>query len=403
MKGKPDDAAKNYEEALKLETELNDQVGLGGVLLNYGNMLDSQGKYDKALDITKRALQIELQLGDEETQSICLNNIGNLYVEQGHYDEALTYFQRTLDLQQKLKLPTDTARSMNNIADTYLRMGQVDKALDNYLHALEVSRAAGDKALIAMTSDGMARLFALQGRNGAALGAQQDALKNQQDLQQQSADLAQIQADYGSILALVGHFDDAQKNLDAALALARSLHNDVLVEKLLNQQGERLLYQGEFAGARTALDQAMQLASKQKDRGEVLRVKLNQARTDLAQGKSAAAAKSAKDVVTGADGLGLNALSLQASLVMGQALAESKGYAQARPVLETVARRAQSDGLRSLLPQAHYWLAITLKGSGATAEADAHMQLAKKALQDIRSESRSDDILKRSDLKPIAQ
>ena len=403
MKGKPDDAAKNYEEALKLETELNDQVGLGGVLLNYGNMLDSQGKYDKALEITKRALQIELQLGDEETQSICLNNIGNLYIEQGHYDEALTYFQRTLDLQQKLKSPVDTARSMNNIADTYLRMGQVDKALDNYLHALEVSRSAGDKSLIAMTSDGMARLFALQGRNGAALGAQQDALKNEQDLQQQSADLAQIQANYGSILALVGRFEDSQKNLDAALALAKSLHNDVLVEKLLNQQGERSFYQGDLAAARTALDQAMQLASKQKDRGEILRVKLNQARTDLAQGKAAVASKSTKDVVTGADGLGLNALSLQASLVMGQALAESKNYAQARPVLETVARRAQSDGLRSLLPQAHYWLAVTLKASGATAEADAHMQLAKKALQDMRAESRSDDILKRSDLKPIAQ
>jgi len=96
-------------------------------------------------------------------------------------------------------------------------------------------------------------------------------------------------------------------------------------------------------------------------------------------------------------------LSLQASLVMGQALAESKSFAQARPVLETVARRAQSDGIRSLLPQAHYWLAVTLKGSGAGAESDAHMQLAKKALQELRSESRSDDILKRSDLKAIAQ
>jgi len=228
-------------------------------------------------------------------------------------------------------------------------------------------------------------------------------LKNEQDLQRQSADLAQIQANYGSILALVGRFEDSQKNLEAASALARSLHNDVLVEKLLNQQGERSFYQGDLAAARTALDQAMQLASKQKDRGEILRVKLNQARVDLAQGKAAVAAKSTKDVVTGADGLGLNALSLQASLVMGQALAESKNYAQARPVLETVARRAQSDGLRSLLPQAHYWLAVTLKGSGATAEADAHMQLAKKALQDMRAESRSDDILKRSDLKPIAQ
>ena len=402
MKGKLDDAAKNYEEALKLETELNDQVGLGGVLLNYGNMLDSQGKYDKALEITKRALQIELELGDETTQSICLNNIGNLYVEQGHYDEALTYFQRTLDLQQKLNLTPDTARSLNNIADTYLRTGKMDKALDNYLKALEVSRTAGDKGLIAQTSDGMARLFALQGRLGAALGAQQDAMKNMQDLQQQSSDFAQVQANYGRILALIGHFDDSQKNLEAALALARSLHNDVLVEKILDQQGELLLYKGDFPGARTAFDQALQSASKQKDKGEILRVKLNQARTDLYQGRAATASKSAREVATGADSLGLSSLSIQATVTLGQALAESKSYAQARPVLEAVVRRAQDDGMKSFIPEAHYWLAVALRATGKTAEADAHLQIAKKALQDIRSESRSDDILKRIDFKPIA-
>src|SRR5207248_1746136 len=316
----------------------------GGVLLNYGNMLDSQGKFDKALEITKRALQIEVQLGDEETQSICLNNIGNLYIEQGHYDEALTYFQRTLDLQKKLKLPSDIARSMNNLGDTYLRMGKIDKALDNYLHGLEVSRTAGDKGLIAQTSDGMARLFALQGRIGAALSAQQDAMKNVQDLQQQSADLAQIQANFGGILALAGRFEDSKKNLDAALTLTRSLHNDVLIEKVLNQQGERLLLQGDFSAARTAFDQSMQLASKQKDPGEILRIKLNQARVDIYQGKPAGAAKSAKEVVSAADSLGLSSLSLQASLILGQALAQSKSYVQARPVLEMVTRRVQDEG-----------------------------------------------------------
>jgi len=47
-------------------------------------------------------------------------------------------------------------------------------------------------------------------------------------------------------------------------------------------------------------------------------------------------------------------------------------------------------------------LAVALRGSGKTAEAEAHLQVAKKALQDIRNESRSDDVLKRIDFKPIA-
>jgi hypothetical protein len=61
-----------------------------------------------------------------------------------------------------------------------------------------------------------------------------------------------------------------------------------------------------------------------------------------------------------------------------------------------VTRSAQDEEMRSFR-QAHYW------GAGSSAEADAHLQLARKALQDIRAESRRDDILKRIDLKPIVQ
>jgi len=401
--GKPDDAAKNYETALKLETELGDNTGLGGVLLNYGDLLNSQGKYDKALEITKRALQIEVQLGDEDTQGICLNNIGSLYVQEGNYGDALTYFQRSLDLQQKLKVPSDIARSLNNLGETYLKLGKFDSALDNYLKALEVARGAGDKSLVALTSDGMARLFELQGRIGAALSADQDAVKNIQDLQQQTGDSAQIQAHYGIALALAGRFEDAQKNLDAAVTVARSLKNDALISTVLNLQGERLFYEGDLSAARSAFDQALQSASKQKGPALTMQIKLNQARVDVYQNRGATAANNLKTLIKSADAEGMTYFSLQCSLYLGRALFQSKNYPQSQQTLETVFRRAQDQGMKSLLPEAHYWLAQTLRATGAKAEADIHMQQAQKLLQDLKSESHSDDILKRQDLKPIAQ
>jgi tetratricopeptide (TPR) repeat protein len=400
LKGKPDDAAKNYEAALKLETDLGDQAGLGGVLLNYGQLLDSQGKYDHALEITKQALQIELQLGDEDTQGICLNNIGSIYMEQGQYDDALTYFQRSLDLQQKLKAPSDIARSLNNIGEAYLKMGKLDKAMENYLQALQNSRNAGDKFLVAETSASMAGLFELQGRNGAAVGARQDAVKNMQDLQRQDTDFAEIQADYGRALALIGHFDDAQKNLDAALTLARSLHNDALAGKILNLQGESLFYQGNFTAARSLFDQALQSASREKDRAQILKVKFNLARLEVQQGHATAALSSLGESVKAADAARLSYLSLQGSLYLGQALVQLKKYPEAQKELESVLRKAQDQGFKSLLPQVHYWLAMSLRGSLEGAE---HLRQAQKALQDMRNECHSDDLLKREDLKAIAQ
>jgi tetratricopeptide (TPR) repeat protein len=352
------------------------------------------------LEVTKRALQIELQLGDEDTQGICLNNVGSIYMEQGKYDEALTYFQRSLELQQKLKVPSDIARSSNNIGEAYLKMGKFDKAMDNYLQALQVARNAGDKYLVAETSASMAGLFEMQGRNGAALGAQQDALKNMQDLQRQDVDSAEIQADYGTVLALIGHFDDAQKNLDAALNLARSLHNDALAGKILNLQGERLFYQGNFTGARALFDQALQSASREKNRSQILRIKFNLARLEVQQGHAAGALSSLKELAKTDDAGRLSYVSLQSSLYLGQALLQLKNYPQAQKQLEDVLRKAQDQGLKSLLPQAHYWMAMALRGGSEAAE---HLRQAQKALQEMQHESHSDELLKREDLKAIAK
>ena len=59
--------------------------------------------------------------------------------------------------------------------------------------------------------------------------------------------------------------------------------------------------------------------------------------------------------------------------------------------------------MKSLLPQAHYWLALALRGSGDKSEAATHLQQASQLLGEMQRESRSDALLKRGDLRPIAE
>jgi serine/threonine protein kinase/predicted negative regulator of RcsB-dependent stress response len=399
--GKSDQAVKEYRQGLTIEQEIGDQAGTGQILLNLGNSLANAGKYDEAIDLTKQALQIELQLGQESGQALCLNNIGNVYLSEGRYDDALTYFQRSLDLRQKLKVPTDIAQALDNIGETYRALGQYDKALDSYLHALDLSRSAGDKFAIAMMSDSMASLFEAQGRYGAALGAQQDAVKNIQQMNQQDSDSVLVQADYGNVLTLVGRFDDAQKSLDDALKLARSLKTDPLIGQILNFQGERFFYSGDLKSARAPFDQALQIATRSKDRDNTLKAKFNLARLSLYEGQSPAAASALKALVKDADGMGQKYLSAQCSLYLGAALVQSKNYSQGQAEIEAVLRRVQELGMKSLLPQAYYWLAMALKGSGNKTDAANHFQQAAKLLEEMHQESHSDGLLKREDLKAI--
>jgi len=249
----------------------------------------------------------------------------------------------------------------------------------------------------------MASLFEAQGRYGAALNAQQDALKNFQELQAQDVYMAIVQADYGNALALIGRFDDARKNLDEAFKLARSLKSDPTIAMVLNLQGEQYFYSGDFKSARPAFEQASQIALSAKDRNQMLTAKFNLARLSTREGHAAAAATALKGLVKEADTVGQNYLSAKCSLYAGVALVESKSYSQGRQEIETLLRKAQDQGMKSLLPEAHYWLAMALIGSGNKADATAHFQQATQLLEEMHQESHSDGLLKRTDLRPIAE
>jgi tetratricopeptide (TPR) repeat protein len=325
------------------------------------------------------------------------------YFEKGQYNDALTYLQRALDLRQKLKVPSDIAQTMNNVGESYRMLGQYDKALDNYLHALEMSRTAGDKRQIGAISDSMATLFEQQGRYGAALSAQQDALSNFQQLQQQSSDMAIIEADYGNALTSVGRFDEAQKSLEEALKLARSLQNDSVIATVLNFQGDRFYYLGDFKSAHPLYDQALQASNRAKDSEQILVSKFNLARLSVKEGHASAAASSLKLLAKEADDKGLKYLSAQCSVSLGEALVNLKNYPQARQELESALQKSQPLGLKSLMAQGHYLLGLALGASGKKSDAAAHLQQASQLLEEMHKESRSDAILKRTDLRPIAE
>jgi len=398
--GKSKEAEASYRSALATDQQIGDQADAGSTMMDLGGFLADNGRYDEALSLTKQALQIERQVGNQNLQSICLNNIANIYFDQGKYEDALTYFQQALDLTQQLKVPANLAMTLNNVGETYRKLGQYDQATNNYLRALEVSRKAGDKLGVAEVSDSMALLFEIQGRYGAALKAEQDAFQNIQQMGAQNANMGDIEANYGNALTLVGRFDDAQKTLDDSLKIAHSLKNDSLAAKVLDLQGERLFYRGDFSSAAPLFDQSLRLATQQKDNGQMLVSKFDLARTAVQNGHAAAAAD-LKKLAGDADSIGEMYLSMECALYRGQALVESKSYAQAVQESEGLIGRASAAGAKSILPQANYWLAMALRGTGDKSGAATHLQQAAQLLAGMQKDA-GDALLQRQDLKRIA-
>jgi tetratricopeptide (TPR) repeat protein len=275
--------------------------------------------------------------------------------------------------------------------------------MDYYLKALDNWRKAGDKRGVAFASYGLGKIFGYQGRYGAALTSEEDAFKNWQEVGERGFWLPEIQGAYGNALTLIGRGADAQKNLEQALGLARELKNNPLIAHLLNYQGDRLFYSGDFKGARSLFEQASQIAARTTDREQILLSKFNLAKVAAKEGRSQEAIKVMQPLVEEADRGALKHLSLECSIYLGEALIASKQYPQAREVLDRARRTSENLGLQVLAAKSHYSLGEALRLSGNQAEASEHYSTAHQILDNLRKEARSDDVLKRSDLAAIYQ
>lgn len=403
MLGKPDDASGNYQQEMKIEQEIGDQSGIARVLTNYGDFLQKIGRTDQALEMTKKAANIYLTLSDQSNHAMALNNIGNIYFRQARYSDALTNFQQALALREKLNDPSDVALLRNNIGQSYQEIGLYDQALSSYLAALDTARKASDRLWMAATAANLGGLFEIQGRYGAALNNAQSAFRDLQQIGQKDNAMVAVEADYGLALALVGHSDQAAKPLADALALARSLRDDWLISLALNDQGLSAFLASDFAAAASLFSQARTAADRSGVREQSLIARTGAARVLIHTGRASAAVASLRQLSREADSLGAKYLSAQCALYLGEALVASRNFAAAQAPIQQALRAGRDGGMQSLLPQAEFLQGEMLRAAGHPAEAQVQFQQAGKLLDQMRQESKSDALLRRADLKPIAE
>jgi len=400
--GKPELARRNYLEAVRLRREIGDKKGLGDTLVNLGDLYSNLGQYDEVLKASKEGLQIEHEAGDKSAEGLVLNNIGNAYLSKAQYEDARTYFEQAFRLRQELKVPADIADTLHNLGETALDTGDFELALNHYLSALQLRHSSGDKLGEAKDSDSLAILFGYQGRYGAALKAEEEALKSLREVHEEGYWLVDVTSDYGRALSQVGRFDEAQKALEESLGRARDMKNDALIAQILNFQGDRAFYAGDFNSARGLYEQALRTASRTSDRHLVLVSKFNSAKLAVKQGRSSAAASTLKGLAQEADTLGMKYLSVEASSYLAEALLQNHDYSKARLEIERAVSRSEKMGLRAALARGHYQMAELFRVTGNQEESRRHLEQARQILADIRQEA-GESVMKRSDFASISR
>jgi tetratricopeptide (TPR) repeat protein len=306
-----------------------------------------------------------------------------------------------LQLRQKLNQPIYLAETLSALGDVHTTMGEYDQALSIQMNALDVARKSNNTKTAAGVSQSIGQVLIYQGRLGAAVSAMQDSVNGFRATNNKSFELAEALNNLADALALAGRSEEAIKPLDEATTLAGELKNDSIRSELSNTRGDAAYYRGDYKAAGSVYEQALQGATKAKDREKSLIAKANLARVAIAEGRAQSAIVALRAAIKESESLHLKYYWLRSSVDLGEAMIETKDYAHGRQQLETILSTSEKLGLRLETARIHSLLGEALQFTGNSADAGRQYQIALGMFEELKKDPGADHLLDRSDLRPM--
>lgn len=127
--------------AYRINTELEDVLGMIWSLNNISGMYHQLGDNQTSLEYATKAIERCDSIGDLVRKSSALTNRGIARCALGRFDEAISDFEASLVITRDLELDDITAQTLVNLAEALSGMGSHTKALSTLDTALEMVRA----------------------------------------------------------------------------------------------------------------------------------------------------------------------------------------------------------------------------------------------------------------------
>ncbi|RLD82323.1 MAG: hypothetical protein DRJ10_05180 [Bacteroidetes bacterium] len=133
-------ALEYYEKSLKIKEELEDKRGISRTLINVGVIHKQQGNCLRALENYQESLKITKEIEDKQGVAINLHNIGEIHLIQGDYPLALEYFQLSLKIKKEIENEYLICSSLSSIGSVYLKTSNYTKAFNYSIESLKIAK-----------------------------------------------------------------------------------------------------------------------------------------------------------------------------------------------------------------------------------------------------------------------
>ncbi|MEA1786610.1 tetratricopeptide repeat protein [Arenibacter sp. GZD96] len=178
-----------------------------------------------ALDYSQEALELAESVenpteGIKRSINVALNSIGNIYQTLEQYDLAIAQFTKSMKLEEELGNTLGLAINHQNVGECFEAKGLLEDALENYRISLAYNEEINsDKGKI-ICKNSIAKVYIKQNKLEDALEILEPALLSAELLGDMQI-AAAVQINLGWVLMRLGRFSEADKELEAGLALAK--------------------------------------------------------------------------------------------------------------------------------------------------------------------------------------
>jgi diguanylate cyclase (GGDEF)-like protein len=227
--------------------------------------------YPNAMTCYLESLELWRSLERPSEVISCLQCVGQIDMHVGNLSAAAQAFSDAFDLARDHD-PATQAPMSHRLGMLYARLGEIEKAQQFHEAAVSVHRQLGDKAGMASSLNSIGTLFlssAEANRFTDPVAAQQALLRARSYLEEASALAAEtadrhlqglIVGNIGSVVARLGHVDDAIELMQAQLRIVREIGDRYNESLSLANIGEALHLLGRTEEAIEALSGSLSIA-----------------------------------------------------------------------------------------------------------------------------------------------
>ena len=298
-------------------------------MIDIGISRQKQGDLAGAERIHEEALGLIEKLGNAAGLAEQLGNLGTLYQSRGDLKRALSYLDRSGALFAAIEDPLLESRVLSASASILLAQGDLAGARSRLEKVLTLSRKAGSRNDEARAFVSLAAILVwkCEAREAGRLTQEAYRILRERDASQSASALAT----WGDTLAREGDLAGARQRLQQALAIKRQTGDRIGAGQILGALAAMELRAGNLAAARARSGEQLRIAEETGARPLRVSSRQERGREELAAGDLAAARRSTESALEESSEAGeeLRAMILRTDLAR-LALAEGNAAEAAR-------------------------------------------------------------------------